>query len=58
MTKWVLVCEKCGFKRIIDIGYNLREFKRVYLYCPSCGSNTFYEVLGTEDDEDKDSANS
>ena len=51
MTRWVLKCEVCGEQRILDVGYNLREFKKLYLYCKSCGRNTPHKVLGIEQGE-------
>jgi translation initiation factor 2 beta subunit (eIF-2beta)/eIF-5 len=47
VTKWVLVCEVCGNERILDVGYNLREFRRVYIYCRRCGENRAHKVVGT-----------
>ncbi|RLE83504.1 MAG: hypothetical protein DRJ41_04780 [Thermoprotei archaeon] len=48
MTQWLLRCESCGNVRKVDLGYNLYEIKHLYLYCRSCGRNTFHEVLGHE----------
>lgn len=50
MTKWVLVCEVCGNKRILDVGYDLREFQRIYIYCRNCGENRPHRILGFEDE--------
>jgi len=36
---------------MLDVGYNLWEFKELYLYCKSCGRNTPHKVLGVEQGE-------
>ncbi|MCC6039828.1 MAG: hypothetical protein ACO2OQ_02845 [Thermofilaceae archaeon] len=46
MTVWRLKCEVCGSEREINVGFNLYEFKRVYIYCRNCKSNTLHVVLG------------
>jgi len=51
MTKWVLVCEVCGNERILDVGYNLGEFQRVYVYCRRCGENRAHRVVGTLEEQ-------
>ncbi|AGT35139.1 hypothetical protein N186_03900 [Thermofilum adornatum] len=48
MSKWRLRCEKCSSERVLDLGFNLYEFKKVYLYCPRCQENTPHVVLGVE----------
>jgi len=48
MSKWKLRCEKCSSERVLDLGFNLYEFKKVYLYCPRCQENTPHVVLGVE----------
>ncbi|QOJ78099.1 hypothetical protein IG193_04740 [Infirmifilum lucidum] len=49
MTKWTLRCESCGGEKVLDVGFNLYEFKRVYIYCPKCRANTFHIVVGHEE---------
>jgi len=49
MTKWKLECEDCGSVKILDVGYNLYEMKKVYIFCPTCRKNTFHKVLGEID---------
>lgn len=48
MVKWLLECESCGTKRILDVGYNLKEFKLLHIYCRKCGENKPHKVLGIE----------
>ena len=50
MTLWRLKCEVCGSQRVLRVGFDLYEFKRVYLYCRTCGQNTFHAVLGHEEE--------
>ncbi len=49
MTVWVLVCTECGAERKLDVGYDLRELGKVYLYCRNCGKNSFHEVVRVEE---------
>ncbi len=46
MTKWVLICEKCKTKWVLDVSYDLRKVGRLYHYCKTCKANTFHKVLG------------
>ncbi len=55
MTRWVLRCTSCGGRRSLDLGYNLYEFKRLYVFCETCQRNTFHEILGHEEEEEGDS---
>ncbi|MGB9708694.1 MAG: hypothetical protein ACP5II_04145 [Infirmifilum sp.] len=45
MTRWILKCESCGNEKILDVGFNLYEFKKIYIYCPKCKSNTFHSIV-------------
>ncbi len=45
MAIWRIKCTSCGKIREIDLGYNLFEFKKIFLYCPYCKKNTFNEVI-------------
>ncbi len=49
MTVWRLKCEKCGTIREVDLGFNLNEFEKIYIYCSTCGQNTFHKVLGPQE---------
>ncbi len=40
----------CGSEKVIDVGYDLRGFSKLYLYCDVCGRNTEHEVIGVEDE--------
>lgn len=52
MTLWKLRCERCGRERDFDVGFNLTIFgSSIFLYCPSCKSNTTHYILGLIDDE-------
>ncbi len=51
MTLWELRCEVCGNIRFLDLGFDLTEMKRVYVYCEVCGRNTFHTVLGPRERE-------
>jgi len=50
MTEWILECKICGNKKIVDLGYNLLEFREVHLYCKYCGRNTAHKVLSFKDE--------
>lgn len=50
MTEWILECKVCGTQRILDVGYNLREFKELYIYCKACGRNTPHRIVGVRDE--------
>jgi len=49
MTKWVLECTVCGERRILDVGFDLSEFKELHIYCKRCGLTRPHRVLGVED---------
>jgi len=49
MTVWELRCESCGNIRTLDVGFDLYEMGKVYLYCSVCGKNTFHVVIGVKD---------
>lgn len=51
MTKWLLQCRSCGRRRILDVGYDLRKFRQLYLYCPYCRCNTYHDIIGVESEE-------
>jgi len=44
LTEWVLICKVCGNRRVMDLGYNLFEFKELHVYCRVCGRNTPHKV--------------
>jgi len=43
---WKLRCAKCGKEELLMVGYDIRDFKQLYLYCEKCKENTFHEILG------------
>lgn len=46
MGYWVLKCRECGIEWKLHVSFPLKkEFKQLYHYCPSCGRNTFHEIL-------------
>jgi hypothetical protein len=51
MTKWLLICEVCGIKRVLDVGYNLKEFQHIYIFCKNCSGNTPHKVVGLYENE-------
>jgi len=54
MTKWLLKCTSCGRINKLDLGYNLYEFKRIYVFCEHCNKNTFHEIIGHEEERSSD----
>lgn len=45
MTGWRLRCTVCSREWKLEVGYDLSEFEKIYLYCSSCKRNTMHEVL-------------
>ncbi len=46
LTIWLLRCTSCKNEVKLKLGYNLYEFKKLYLFCERCGRNTYHEVIG------------
>ncbi len=51
MTKWLLRCTKCGNVRVLEVGYDLRAFKKMYIFCPKCRRNTHHEIVSVQVEE-------
>ncbi|MCS7128208.1 MAG: hypothetical protein N3E36_03410 [Sulfolobales archaeon] len=45
MPHWMLKCTECKTVWELNVAYNLREYRRLYHYCPRCGRNTFHDIL-------------
>ncbi len=46
MTEWVLECKVCGARRTLDVGYDLGEYKQLYIYCRECRATRPHRILG------------
>ena len=53
LTIWLLKCNSCGNQIEVRLGYNLYEFKRLYLFCTKCQKNTYHEILGHKEQKVK-----
>jgi len=42
---WRIKCQKCGEEKKLRVGYDIRDFKQLYLYCSKCKKNTFHIIL-------------
>jgi len=42
---WRIKCQECGEEKELRVGYDIRDFKQLYLYCKKCGKNTFHIIL-------------
>lgn len=42
---WRIKCQECGEEKELRVGYDIRDFKQLYLYCRKCGKNTFHIIL-------------
>ena len=56
MTKWILECESCGEKRVLNVGFDLSEFKRLYIYCRRCGLTRPHRICGVATEEEASSS--
>jgi len=47
---WIVKCSSCGRISLLPVGFNLKNVKQLYLYCPRCKGNRIHYVVGRSTD--------
>jgi len=47
---WIIRCSTCGRLSLLPVGFNLKNVKQLYLYCPRCKANKIHYVVGRSTD--------